>query len=284
MLRIILSCMVAMTFVISNGAQITENSFNYADTIRTYRMLMPDSLMQCRPLIVCAHGYGSRTRNYADLNEAAEKYGFALCYPDGAPDSRGRDGWNVGYPSQHTMTIDEADFMDALLAEVCRKYNLNRHNVFLAGMSNGGDLCYQIAYTRPDLFKAYASVAGLTFTHMYLNNRLTAAIPFMEIHGTADMTSMWNGDPNNTGGWGEYLPVPLAVAAIAYGNRCTEVTSEPMDALPGSGRRVTRHLYAGSPEHADVILIEIEGGKHSWAAKDIATGDIICDFLSRYVE
>lgn len=273
---------IVATFV-TYSAELTTHTFNYTDTTRTYTMYVPDSLSPLRPLIICAHGYGSRSRVRQDLNEAAAQYGFAVCYPDGAPDSRGKDGWNVGYPSQHTMNINESDFMSALIQNACEQTGLNKDNVYLTGMSNGGDLCYQIAYTQPKLFKAYASVAGLTFTWMYLQNRLTTPVPFMEIHGTADKTSMWEGDPTNSGGWGEYLPVPFAVAAVAYNNRCTSLASTPIDALPASDRRIIRHTYSGSPENADVILIEIDGGKHSWANKDINTGKIICEFFARYL-
>lgn len=113
-----------------------------------------------------------------------------MCYPDGSPDTRGRLGWNVGYPSQHNMTVDEADFLRALTADVAGNFNIDNSSVFLSGFSNGGDLCYQIAYTRPDMFRAYASVGGLTFTWMYLANSLSSPVPFLEIHGTADKTSM----------------------------------------------------------------------------------------------
>ena len=36
---------------------------------------------------------------------------------------------------------------------------------------------------------------------------------------------MWNGDPNNEGGWGKYIAVPIAVNYWAIQNRCThEIT------------------------------------------------------------
>ncbi len=60
------------------------------------------------------------------------------------------------------MNIDEADFFAKLKEEVCSRFNLSRENSFMAGMSNGGDLCYQLAFTAPrTFFRAYASVAGL---------------------------------------------------------------------------------------------------------------------------
>jgi polyhydroxybutyrate depolymerase len=265
------------------AADTVRGVFTHADTSRSYTIILPDTLLPSRPLVIHTHGYGSSTVEQPDLTAAALSHGFAVCYPVGTPDSRGKAGWNVGYPSQSTLTVDEADFMQAFKVYLCDTYRLNPDNVFLSGMSNGGDLCYQLIYTRPDIFKAYGSVAGLTFNNVYLNNRLTSPAPFLEIHGTADKTSMWDGDPTNSGGWGAYIPVPLAVAAIAANNKCTSLTSSPFDTLPDSSRTATIHRYEGSPSGAEVILIEIDGGKHSWAAKDINTGLILIDFFSRHL-
>lgn len=259
-------------------------NFDYKGTNRTYTMYVPDSLGDNAPLVVYVHGYGSKTRWLADLNASADRHGFAVCYPDGLPDSRGKEGWKVGYPPQESIVIDEADFFRHLLDEVCSRHGVSRENVFCAGMSNGGDLCYQFAYTAPTLFRAYASVAGLTFECTYLPEKLTEPVPFMEIHGTADKTSMWGGDHENKGGWGAYIPVPLAVAAIAANNRCTTSVTDTVPSLPESGKIVVRTVYGDSPSGADVVLYRIEGGKHSWAKKDIETSEIIWDFFESYLK
>lgn len=136
-------------------------TMTYGDTVRTYRMYIPPSVGDGAPLVVYAHGYGSKTRWRNDLNAVADSCGFAVCYPDGMPDSSGKDSWKVGYPSQGGMVVDEADFFCHLLDEVASKFGLSRVNVFMAGWSNGGDLCYQFAYTDPTLFRAYGSVGGL---------------------------------------------------------------------------------------------------------------------------
>lgn len=115
---------------------------------------------------------------------------------------------------------------------------------------------------------------------MYLANSLSSPVPFLEIHGTADKTSMWGGDPDNTGGWGAYLPVPMAVAAIACNNKCTAYFADRMSECVKTDRPVTRHRYTGNGP--DVVLIQIDEGKHSWAAADIDTGEIICRFFNKY--
>lgn len=256
---------------------------NYDGTVRTYSIYMPDSVSPERPLVIYTHGYGSKTRWCPDLNAVADTAGFVVCYPDGLPDSRGKEGWNVGYPAQHTLSIDEADFFDKFVTEVTERFDLDRRNVFMAGMSNGGDLCYQLAYTRPGLFSAYASVAGLTFEWVYNGHRLTDPVAFLEIHGNADKTSAWQGDHQNKGGWGSYIPVPLAVAAIAVNNRCTTMDVDRFVSLRDSTRIITHTRYGNSPSGSDVEVYEIDGGRHSWASKDLPTSSIIWNFFRRYL-
>ena len=123
------------------------------------------------------------------------------------------------------MTIDDINFLCDLALYLQKNYRLSPHNTFCTGYSNGGEMCYLLAYKRPDIFTAVAPVAGLTLEWMYRELETNRPIPLFEIHGTEDKTSMWNGDPNNEGGWGKYIAVPIAVNYWAIQNRCThEIT------------------------------------------------------------
>lgn len=259
-----------------------RSSLNFGDTVRTYSMYLPDTLEKNAPLCIYLHGYGSNSRWREDLNAAADRHGYAVCYPDGAPDSKGKDGWNVGYPPQYNMPDNDIALMKALIKDVCTKYVLDTANVFCTGHSNGGDLIYKIIYTEPDIFNAYASVAGLTFSNVYLEKSISAPVPFMEIHGTADKVSMWNGDPGNTGGWGAYTSVPAAVGAVATANRCQSYALENVTTKSDATHTVTRHTYSDSPSGCDVVLYEVADGAHTWHDKDIDTGEIILSFFDRY--
>lgn len=282
-LLLILTAFMATFSAFSQNQEIPRYTLNYGDTVRTYSMFIPDGLKPEAPLVIYTHGYGSKTRWVKALNATAAREGFAVCYPDGAPDSRNKDGWKVGYPPQASMTVDEADFFARLKEEVCSRFKLSRENSFMTGMSNGGDLCYQLAFTAPGLFRAYASVAGLLFECTYLNNPLPSPVPFMEIHGDADKTSMWEGDHNNTGGWGAYIPVSLAVSTMATANRCCSMRTETFPTLTDSTRTVTRTIYYDSPSGFDVEVWRVEGGKHSWHAKDVGTHDVVWNFFKRYL-
>ena len=282
MKRLLLLSALILASITLRAADVPEKlTIQVGDTVRTYAMYLPASLQPGAPLVVYTHGYGSKTRWRDDLNQAAARHGFAVCYPDGAPDTRGKDGWMVGYPPQYNMRGDEIQFFRALLDKVCADYNLSRQNVFMAGMSNGGDLCYQLAYTCPELFRAYASVAGLLFEWVYLQFSITRPVPFMEIHGNRDTTSYWTGDHTNKGGWGKYIPVPLAVSSVAVANRCMTMTCDTIPSLRGG--KVFHTLYSDAPSGCDVEVYEVDGAKHSWHAKDFPTSETILRFFLRYM-
>lgn len=279
--RILAIALVMLSCFIASAQESNQYKMKYKGSERTYSMFIPQSAKAGAPLIVYIHGYGAKKSWCENLNAAAERHGFAVCYPMGLPDVKGRLGWFVGYPSQSNMDRHEEKFLSALLKEVCKRFSLSRENVFLTGMSNGGDLCYQIIYAKPSLFKAYGSVAGLTFEYAYDNMKLTKPVSLLEIHGNNDHTSMWTGDHENTGGWGPYIPVPLAVAAVAANDRCTTMSSKTIPSISDPARKITITTYGGSPYGKEVILYEVDGGTHCWHDKDIDTGEVLVRFFEK---
>ena len=92
------------------------------------------------------------------------------------------------------------------------------------------------------------------------------------------------GDPQNKGGWGAYLPVPLAVHYWAAKNRCTVMQTDTLPAKAPGGRTVIAHRFTGGTGGSEVWLYEIVGGKHAWGEQDIDTGEELWKFFSRFVK
>lgn len=237
------------------------------------------------PLVVVLHGYGGKALGDGlRFIELADLYGFAVCWPQGAEDGTGHSCWNVGYPFQAGYRIDDTAYLRRLVRQLQKNFGVSRRNVFLTGMSNGGEMCYKMAAEHPETFSAIASIAGLTLTSMSTDYR--RPIPFMEVHGTADSVSAWCGDPENRGGWGAYLSVPAALSHIISANRCV---GETISEIPSEHKRVILHRFTGglpafkNGTPADVLLYEVLGGDHSWSDRYILTGDLVWDFFSGYL-
>lgn len=204
-------------------------TFGYKGTERQYRLVVPDSLAAGSPLVIMLHGYGGKADpDRFMMRRAAYRYGFAACFPQGEKDGRGKSCWNVGYPFQQGLRTDDVGFLCALARHIAGTYGLDTRNIFCAGHSNGGEMCYLLAYLRPDVFSAVAPLAGLTLEWMYKSLEAKEPVPLLEIHGTADRTSLWEGDPENEGGWGEYISVPLAAGYWAAVNRCTHEQTDTL--------------------------------------------------------
>ena len=134
---------------------------------REYYLYRPEGLKAGAPLVIVLHGYGgSALKGKKAMMDVADKNGFAVCYPQGIKDPKGKPGWNVRYPSQEGMKTDDVKFLIALSKELQKRFDLSPKNTFLTGMSNGGDIIYLIAMRAPKAFKAMASIAGLQFNWM----------------------------------------------------------------------------------------------------------------------
>ena len=250
---------------------------------RTYRLHLPADLPDNAPLVIVLHGYGGDANPEAfGMNATADRHGFAVCYPQGGRDSRGKRGWNVGYPSQAEMPIDDVQFLEDLIGHLHRHYGLSRRNVFCTGMSNGGDMCYLLAAQRPDLFAALGPVAGFMSVAILREDKSLQPVPLFEIHGTADPTTRWEGDLTGEGGWGAYLPIPMAVGYWAAKNKCLEHRIDTLS-RGADGLQVIAHRYTGGTDGNEVWLYETLGGKHSWKKTGVDTCEELWRFFSRYV-
>lgn len=279
MLMCLLCCsaMSAQTFV--------KDSLRVDSKMRRFVTFLPEGIKEEAPLVVVLHGYGGSIWRENPMVAAAKRHGFAVCIPQGLRDPKGKPSWNVGYPSQAGWKQDDVKALCRIAQHVQKRHKLSRTNTFLTGMSNGGEMCYLMAFNnKQKTFKAVAPIAGLTMEWMYSQLEAKRPIPVMEVHGTADHTSEWGGDLQNKGGWGAYMPVPLAVGYWVAKNRCTHEETERVESLKKDGHPVIKHRFTGGPTGCDVWLYEVVGAGHKWHTDDIDTGEEVWSFFSKYVK
>lgn len=279
--------MLLMTCNVSaHAGRYVEDSVKVDGYIRQFVMYLPDDLQPDAPLVFVLHGYGAGIWRENIMINPADRHNFAVCIPLGLKDPQGNPSWNVGYPFQQGWKVNDVKALCGMARFVQKRYHLSRVNTFLSGMSNGGEMCYLMAYSEQYTFRAVAPIAGLTMTWMYQQLEASRPIPLMEIHGTEDRVSEWSGDLENKGGWGAYLPVPVAIGYWVAKNRCTHEEIERVESLQGEGGHpIIKHLYRGGrTTGCDVWLYEVIGAGHSWHNDDIDTGEEIWQFFSRYVK
>ena len=283
MKRFLTTLLCLALFFAAQAAETVKFTMKYKGEVRTYWLYVPENATPSTALVLVFHGYGGSAEGYCPaMLEVAEREGFAVCYPQGEKDAKGKNCWNVGYDVQQGLKRDDVGFVKALVKQIRRRHGIGKDNVFMSGMSNGGEMTYFMAYKYPELFNAFGSIAGLTMEWAYKAWHAKKPVPLMEVHGTADKTSMWEGDPQDTGGWGAYLSVPQAVGYWVAQARCThEETSE----LPRKGEHpVVLHRYLGGDDGIEIRLYEVQGGKHSWHLNDMDTCEEMWNFFRQYLK
>lgn len=294
--------LAAASFLLCLNALAAEPqhfTFRHQGMEREYILYVPDGIGCNAPLVMVLHGYGGRAMHSgAGMCRTADREKFAVCFPQGAKDGKGKTCWNVGYPFQKGLKTDDVDFICSLARHLQKEYGFSRQNTFLTGMSNGGEMCYLMAYLKPDFFGAIAPIAGLTLDWMQKELTARRPVPLMEVHGTEDRTSLWEGDPENKGGWGAYIAVPIAVGNWVSKARCSfrttdtlsmKVPSEPVTDPKKQPHQVVLHRYMGGVPawkggpQTEIRLYEVIGGNHSWSDHSMDTYDEIWSFFSKWL-
>lgn len=266
-----------------NAQERHWDSLRVNGNMRQFEVYIPANAKRQAPLVMVLHGYGNYGGIIPQLLKAADRHAFVICAPVGLKDLRGKPGWNVGYPGQIGWKVNDVADLCQVARYMQQRYDLSRVNTFLTGMSNGGDMCYMMGYQGQDVFRAVASVAGQTMEWAYKTSPAPKPIPLMEIHGTADHVSDWNGDATGAGGWGVYLSVPMGVNYWVVRDRCTR---EIRDTIPSINKQsdhyFIRHRYEGGTDGCEVWLYENVGSGHGWQDRDIDVGETIWTFFRKY--
>jgi len=263
--------------------------FNDNGVLRDYYLFRPNSIQDNAPLVFVLHGYSGSAggiMGYSGMNQIASEHGFAVCYPQGLSDQSGYNFWNVGYAFHQNQMVDDVAFLSSLANYLQNEYNLSEQNTFSTGMSNGGDMSYMLACQANDVFKAIAPVAGCMMEEIY-NTCDSSPVPVLEIHGTNDNVTLWDGDMQNNDGWGAYYSIEDAIELWVETNGC--MNSEEI-LLPntniGDGSYIINHRYYDCNESAEVWLYEVIGGGHDWPGSygnmDINSSEEIWNFFNQY--
>ena len=237
-----------------------EFTFMYEGETRQYILYIPESLPPNAPLIFLMHGFtGSATGmyNYSGMQSVADENGFAVCYPDGTIDQNGDRFWNVGYSFHQNQTVDDVGFLSTLAVHLQNEYNLSPENTFASGMSNGAEMSYMLACFAGDKFGAIAPVAGTMFGESWTDCS-TEPIPVLEIHGTNDNVTLWDGDLTDNY-WGPYPGMDEVIEFWVGQNEC--VNSENNFLL---GMNTIHHRYFNCANNNEVWLYEVVNGGHDW--------------------
>jgi polyhydroxybutyrate depolymerase len=272
--------------------------------VRRYRVYVPKVYRADRPapLVLVFHGGGGNPESMVRLtgmNAKSDTAGFIVVYPYGS----GRDPergltFNGGGCCAYAMSqgIDDVAFTRALLDDLATVVNVDTNRVYATGLSNGGIMSYFLASELSDRIAAIAPVGG---PMMIETSRATRPVSVLHFHGTADefapIAGGFGKGPLGSRGVTEFRSVDHSMKNWVKANGCTAAPSAVL--LPDKvddGMRVTRKTWGGCKQNTEVVLIEIEGGGHTWpgmtppvatlgrSTMDISANDLMWEFFQKH--
>ena len=109
------------------------------------------------PLIFSFHGHGDDMENFQFVGLQQAWPDAIVVYVQGLPSRDGYRGWQVE-PGEYGDR--DLKLVDAALASLKKTYNVDDGRIYATGFSNGAHFTYLLWAARPNVFAAYAPVAG----------------------------------------------------------------------------------------------------------------------------
>jgi polyhydroxybutyrate depolymerase len=271
---------------------------------RRYRVHVPRKYDESHPtpVVVVFHGGGGNPESMVRLtgmNTKSEEAGFIVVYPFGSgfDPEQGltfNGGGCCGYALQNK--IDDVGFTRTLLDDLAKVANVDTSRLFATGLSNGGIMAYYLASELSDRIAAIAPVGGPLMMEACRPRR---AVSVMHFHGTADEFAPFKGGFGKgilgRSGVTRFNSVEHSIRNWVKANGCK---AEPeVVALPDKaddGMKVTRKAWGSCKDDSEVVLVEIEGGGHTWpgmdaslamlgkSTKDISANDLMWEFFQQH--
>ena len=269
------------------------------DLKRNYLVHIPAKYDSKKPMPVALafHGGGANADNmvaFSGLNKKSDDVGFIVVYPSGTGRLEKILTFNGGNCCGYALNnkIDDVEFTRKLLDDLAKSANIDPKRVFATGMSNGGIMSYLLASELSDRIAAIAPVGGPMGTESCKPKR---PVSVMHFHGTDDRHAPFKGGKGKGPSGTDFYSVEHSIQAWVKANGCEKepvVTKLPDTAKDGT--RITRKTYGSGKNGAEVVLIVIEGGGHTWpgqeprlkalgkSTKNISANDLMWEFFEKH--
>lgn len=224
---------------------------------RSYLLYVPRSIERANPapLVIDLHGSGgtaTAAERDTQLSVEAERQHFVVAYPQGLFNI-----WNAGCCNEaFAQKIDDVAFMTEIIKRTEVELSIDADRVYVAGLSAGAAMAYRIACEQGGLIAAIGSISGSLVTPECTPR---SNVSILEIHGTADTTSPYDGCSPTTVPCGNPAATRPAVESMMA--RVRALFGCPVPTLVRDGPVMTT---SASPCRGgtEIRLVTAEGGVH----------------------
>lgn len=249
------------------------------------------------PVILAFHGGGANASNmvaFSNLNDKSDKSGFIVVYPNGSGRQEKILSFNGGNCCAYAMNnkIDDVEFTRKILDNLAKSANIDPKRIYATGISNGGIMCYLLASELSERIAAIAPVGGPMGTSNCNPKRPVSVIHF---HGTDDEFAPFKGGKGKGFTGTEFYSVDHSIQAWIKANGCNKAPSIlNIHDNSKDGTTITRKTFGSGKDNSEVVLIEIQGGGHTWpgqeprlkslgkSTKNISANDLMWEFFQKH--
>ena len=283
---IIILCLFA---AVGYAQEVKECSFAWDGVTRQYICIIPSCCNESQPrgMILILHGLGDDKNGFAAALNAksfAESSGWVCVIPQALSSEIKVMGYTIPLGSCWNAAVsinimgsdyvlngntDDEGFLMSLLDTMTKNYNISTDSVFVTGFSMGGFMTQRLLVEHGDKFAAAVSVSGmLPAAYKQTMPSYNRHPNVMHVHSPDDNTVLYNGqfdysDINMKFQVG--LSVPQTIEYWRSFNQCRD--SYVTDTFPDTrddGLLFVRKSYHDGIDNSRVVLIDVEGGVHTW--------------------
>lgn len=178
---------------------LSRDTIEVEGKYRTFEYFIPQDLKTAPSLIFVLHGsegtvIGTRWFTGSEFEKiSAERKNSIIVYPEGYEKHWNDCRQNASYKA-NTEDINDIAFFTEMINYFKENYKIDSEAVFATGISNGGHMCYKLAYEMPDKIKGIAPiVANIPQEASNDCAQTEKAISVMIINGTADPINPYEG-------------------------------------------------------------------------------------------
>jgi polyhydroxybutyrate depolymerase len=201
--------------------------------------------------------------------------------------------WNAGGFSGKMAEgkADDVAFIGKLLDDLAAVVKVDEKQVYACGMSNGGMMCYRLAAELCDRIAAIAPVAG---TIAIEESKPKRPMPVIHFHGSKDNIVPFEMMKGKSPSFMKLKGVKDSIQTWVKLNGCDENPKNDVVSKEGEEMKVSRKTYGNGKDGAEVVLVIIEEGGHTWpgekppvgfigkSAKNISANDLMWEFFEKH--
>jgi poly(hydroxyalkanoate) depolymerase family esterase len=127
---------------------------------------VPEKMQPSPGLVVVLHGCGQNAAGYdfgAGWSTLARHYGFALLMPEQQASNNANGCFNWFNPEDTRRGRGEPGSIRQMIARMTGEHKIDKHRIFITGLSAGGAMTSVMLATYPEVFAAGAIIAGLPY-------------------------------------------------------------------------------------------------------------------------